>query len=621
MSKALIAFTALLGLFSFHSNAAPDDGSSCRLNAELSQVAFPRFIGASSCSSVGSVFTGNDHCQVKAKPSSTCELDQFGVWVGQNYYFTGCLAGVQCAEETGPDPEDPEDPEDPDPYDPIHDQLNVIDPIIVLANCDNITNTDPNFTTCQQVGTQSSQGFYRVGTELSKLSQNDNVINTNVKTLSERLSLAVLYSNSSENASRAAQSAANVSSSNSIAALAGVNSLKQQQLEDKTSIDDSFTGLNETLGEHKLLHEKTHDSQAIAQTSLDTITDKLPQLDIAVENARHHAQAASFRAENAEVNALDAFYAAGNAEQAAYEVLEAALDTKELTRDVRNLSEDILQILEDGTGGGGSDMSETNDILDDIRMDANSSSISTQIQLQGINDQLGGLSGTINSNAQGLSMQLGQQLSGIQSAIENIETGGGPVDPDNGDTGTHERLDTTNYELSELRNLLDSRTTIANNSLAGIATLIQDGNNLAQAQGQQLTQIAGSLEGVSDSISGLGESIDGLKEGFEGPALTEGDFRPEEGILSALGLTGEESIADLTDDPIYMNDYRNQYDTFLAGTCPDNIPVQFRLLGTSYSFNLFYKPVCDFMEIAGTILNFAVWFGVPFIVFGSRRVS
>jgi hypothetical protein len=94
--------------------AASNDGSTCRQKSVGSEPAFPRFIGASSCAEVGSYFTGNDHCQVKAKPTSTCELDEHGVWVGQNYYFTGCLAGTECGNQPDPDP----DPEDPDPEEP-----------------------------------------------------------------------------------------------------------------------------------------------------------------------------------------------------------------------------------------------------------------------------------------------------------------------------------------------------------------------------------------------------------------------------------------------------------------------------------------------------------------------
>lgn len=616
MSKALIAFTALLGLF-FSSNtfAASNDGSTCREKAEAEETVEVRFIGSNSCSGVGSYFTGADHCEVKATPFATCTKDQYGVWVGKPYYFSGCLAGdTSCTSNPDPDP----DPE-PNPNNPIYDQLNEIDPITVSIPCE--FRTPDQFHDCQGLNTAISNGFYFTGDRMARLSQNDNLINFNVVTLSERMKAFVSTTTSTDAAARSSEIAAKAAKLSADATLVGINELKEKNDIDREAMDLGFTDIQTRLDESDLLQEKTHTDQALAKAALDAITEKLPVID----NIRHFSALSVDYASEANYYAQQSNNWAQQAANDAYGAYERINSTREIVKDVEDLSEDILQILENGSGGGSTgDLTQTNQKLDTINTTLNQLDLTLQGNQQGLSMQLGqqlsGIQSSIDGNHQGLSMQLGQQLSGIQSAIEN-SSGGGSGEPSGGDTGTHERLDTTNYELSELRKLLDSRTTTGNNSLAGIASLIQDGNALAQAQGQQLTQIAGSLDGVSQSISGLGESIEGLKEGFEGVAMSEGDFRPEEGVLSALGLTGEESIADLTDDPVYLDDYRHQYDTFLTGSCPENIPVQFSLLGKSYSFNLFYKPVCDFMEIAGTILNFAVWFGVPFIVFGSRRVS
>jgi hypothetical protein len=226
--------------------------------------------------------------------------------------------------------------------------------------------------------------------------------------------------------------------------------------------------------------------------------------------------------------------------------------TRELVKDVEDLSEEILSIVQNGSGGGGSgDMSQTNDLLDDIRMDAKSASITAEIQRQIMADQLTSVNNTLNNNAQSLSQQLGQQLSGIQSAIENIESGGGTGGGPTSDTGTHERLDALNAKASELNeNLVDSALntqqaiSTANDELLAelvaikgalengsseyddteinekLTALINNtgsiGNNVVTTAQSTQESIATSGQQVTDAVNGLGEKLDGISQTIEG---------------------------------------------------------------------------------------------------------
>ncbi len=221
--------------------------------------------------------------------------------------------------------------------------------------------------------------------------------------------------------------------------------------------------------------------------------------------------------------------------------------TREIVRDVEDLSEEILSIVQNGSGGGGSgdgSMDETNSILTDFQNDVNNSTVTTQNQLIAVNDRLDGLLG----QGQGLSNQLGQQLSGIQLAIENSSGGGGGP---TADTGTHERLDALNAKTSQLNeNVVDSAlntqqaiSTSSDELLAELmaikgalengsseyddteineklTALINNtgttGNNVVTSGQATQQAVAASGQQVTDAVNGLGEKLDGISESIDG---------------------------------------------------------------------------------------------------------
>lgn len=183
-----------------------------------------------------------------------------------------------------------------------------------------------------------------------------------------------------------------------------------------------------------------------------------------------------------------------------------------------------------------------------------------------------------------------------------------PTNSDSPSASTDARLDSLRYDISRLHSGLNYQTGIIAAGLTGVA-------KQTQANG-------GKIDRSNTLLDGINKNLDVLNGGLKGDALTSGNFDVEGGINSALGITGNESIADLTDEPVTLESYREDFQPFLTtGQCPQNLPVALSLFGSNFNFVFYYQPVCDLMGIIGSILNWAVWLSVPFIVFGRRRAS
>jgi len=183
-----------------------------------------------------------------------------------------------------------------------------------------------------------------------------------------------------------------------------------------------------------------------------------------------------------------------------------------------------------------------------------------------------------------------------------------PTNSSSSSNSTDSRLDSLRYDIAKLHSGLNYQTGIIARGLTGVSSQLQ---------------VNGAKTDRSNTLlDGINRNLDVLNGGLKGDPLTSGSFDVEGGINSTLGITGNESIADLTDEPVRLQDYRSDFQPFLTGTqCPENIPVSFSLFGFNNTYQLYYKPVCDLMGVIGSILNWAVWLSVPFIVFGRRRAS
>lgn len=173
---------------------------------------------------------------------------------------------------------------------------------------------------------------------------------------------------------------------------------------------------------------------------------------------------------------------------------------------------------------------------------------------------------------------------------------------------TDARLDSLRYDISRLHSGLNYQTGIIAAGLTGVS--------------RQLQANGGKIDRGNTLLDGINKNLDVLNGGLKGDALTSGNFDVEGGINSALGITGDEKISDLVQEPVNLSDYTEQYDQFLSYqnlSCSNVLPtIEFSVMGKQYSFDINYQPACDWLANLGNFLLFITWIGVPAIVFGRR---
>lgn len=183
-----------------------------------------------------------------------------------------------------------------------------------------------------------------------------------------------------------------------------------------------------------------------------------------------------------------------------------------------------------------------------------------------------------------------------------------PTNSDSSSASTDARLDSLRYDISRLHSGLNYQTGIIAAGLTGVS--------------KQLQANGGKIDRSNTLLDGINKNLDVLNGGLKGDALTSGNFDVEGGINSALGITGDEKISDLVDDPVKLSDYTDQYDQFLSDqnlSCSNVLPtIEFSVMGKQYSFDINYQPACDWLANLGNFLLFITWIGVPAIVFGRR---
>lgn len=490
----------IAGLFSFYLKAAPDDGSTCRAAAESSAQASPRFIGASSCSEYGSIFTGNDHCQVKAGPSSTCELDQFGVWTGSNYYFTGCLAGGECGNQPGePDPTNPD----------LSGQLNPLTYITPNSS----TSSDPSQWVASQTSVELAKVFRLSSLNQIQLSKNDKVINDNLLALDTKLG----------NVDTGLQSDLSTIKSQLTAA-------KTQQETDTLDIKQTITDFNDDFSQA---------SESIS-TDLSSLTDQVTESFTAQTQAQEKIQ----EDVTTVLSSMDGLYTNFSALLTDIQV-EADRDYQNfdnVQNSFNNLANRMIAYREQGyyeyndlvnritaisnndpnqpcgislgdppcppdDGGGGTDMTETNNLIREtigniqgVQSSLNNVGMYTSRISSGVDSLSWSLSDLYSINLEQLwqteafKTQTGEQLAAIKEALESGGTGGG-----SDDTETNQKLDV----LADIASLIAQNTGATN-------------DNLVQASQDIQTAVSSSGQQVTAAVDGLGEQLDGIGEGIEG---------------------------------------------------------------------------------------------------------
>jgi hypothetical protein len=190
-------------------------------------------------------------------------------------------------------------------------------------------------------------------------------------------------------------------------------------------------------------------------------------------------------------------------------------DSYRKLRDIEDLLESIDQNTASGSGGTGTDLTATNQKLDTI------------------DNSLNNINLTLQNNQQGLSMQLGQQLSGIQSAIEN--SAGGGAEPGQGDTVAHGKLDGLGEKLDGIKGTLDG---LADTS--GFAQDLADGT----AQGKSdLNQLLDGYDASTMLTDRFKQITDEAEKTLKDSGLS--NFSDPSKFINSSGFVKPETFDDL----------------------------------------------------------------------------
>jgi hypothetical protein len=505
--------------------AASNDGSSCRQKAELSESASPRFIGASTCSSTGSVFTGNDHCQVRANPGSTCELDQYGVWVGRNYYFTGCLAGTECGNQPDPDP----DPEDPAPEEPEPPQ-----PPEPLKPVTPIDWQDPTI-----IGGE----FAAVNSNISRLSDSFKTLSTSLnKTISDSAGNQLLIAKRIDNLT-ATQNALKDDTTIANQKLSTLQSSQNYGHADIKDNDDyNFNALYNQAERHNNTTQQGINDIKQQANQLQNIENQIEGVMGTVTTANNYVQ--EKLPEMAFANS-DSFG----------EVLGGL-----------SVVEQRLDSLNTG-GGGGTDMTVTNNLIREtigniqgLQQSINTVGQNTSRTVGALDSVSWSLSDLYGNNleqlweTQGLRSDLNTKLSDLKTAIEDSSGSG------QGDTVSHEKLDGLGQKLDGIKGSLDGLS-----DTSGFAQDLADG----------------TAQGKSD--------LNDLLDGYNADTMLTDRFKAitdeAEKTLKDSGLSKFSDPSKFIDDSgmIKPSDFDDLISFAQRQPCS---PYRFSIHGTSYEMNL-----------------------------------
>lgn len=380
-----------------------------------------------------------------------------GEWFG-TYRYTG---SVFNENPTDPDPEDPNPTDPDDPSNPLPDDLSEIRQPrqYTGADADNFSNaqyfSENSLFAASNTILRNQNGIH--GSLINRLANNEQKI-------SDSLSLT------------------------------------------RASVNSAFGSLSMSLtnfeNSNKALHKITHDNQAQEMQTLQQINDNLSSASginqynkSMIDNIWNVIGVSAgggcggfdcppsyTLAQMLQINQqqlLDALANSdgggsggdgGNQSQLLGFIEENTYSSSRTLKDIEDLLESIDEKTVDGSGGGGSsgDLSQTNEKLDTS------------------NQRLNDINNTLATNAQGLSMQLGQQLYAIQSAIENSSGGGsggdgGDGSSGQGDTVAHEKLDGLGEKLDGIKGTLDD---LADTS--GFAKDLADGTAQGKSDLNQL---------------------------------------------------------------------------------------------------------------------------------------
>ena len=129
----------------------------------------------------------------------------------------------------------------------------------------------------------------------------------------------------------------------------------------------------------------------------------------------------------------------------------------------------------------------------------------------------------------------------------------------------------------------------------------------------KLSGLGAKLDQVNRNLTGIQGTLDETLYGDEFSIDSSG-FQDE--INQGLGITGDESLADLEQDPISLDDFSGNFQFSLgSGACPPD--RQITVAGQAIAIS--WQPFCDIFSFIGVLVQITSYLLSVYIVFGGRK--
>lgn len=190
-----------------------------------------------------------------------------------------------------------------------------------------------------------------------------------------------------------------------------------------------------------------------------------------------------------------------------------------------------------------------------------------------------------------------------------------PTPDDNIDNPDKPLPDMNKGDFKEVNRGIETRLD-ATNQLLGELTGIGAANNQALADlNAKLLAANGFLRNIEKNTADTAKNTGDIKDALTGDGL-ELDDNHQGLIGGALGITGDESIDDLTKEEITLDSFRSEFQWSVGGgSCP--APRQINILGAS--FHMDWQPYCEAFAVVSHFILAAAYLFAGFIAFGGRK--
>lgn len=187
-------------------------------------------------------------------------------------------------------------------------------------------------------------------------------------------------------------------------------------------------------------------------------------------------------------------------------------------------------------------------------------------------------------------------------------------------TQTQAQLDQSfyaNQRLAELVSAGGANLTALNEIKSAVVTSGQTVGSKVDGLGTSLDGIGQKIDQTNSKLDGIGDNLQGIRDGLSGTEFSLSE--PSDGeLLSSLGLSSSTGVDTLFSPDVHLSQLSAGFNGWLPDyeTCPTLPPVELPFVGEfTWNFSMF----CDLLTIVGFLVMAAAYVSVPFIIFGGKK--